>query len=129
MNFSIDFVQGMSQEVREWVTYLENRKAVREQKFQTALESLSLAVLETGKYINQVGKKGKINGQFEKERELGELWQKAAMDIRTVNPELAERCFLKAGYWTYPASLDETAIQQYDITLESMSKAVRGFVK
>jgi hypothetical protein len=111
---------SISHEIREWITMIQGSRTAHEQSVQAALQSLNEAVLQTRFYLSQLGTRN-----LEKERELADLWSRASLDLRSVNPELSDRCFAKADYWADPTTWDLQRRQRYNITLDSMSDAVR----
>lgn len=123
--FDLIPLTGISREVREWVDRTERGHKAQDQAIRTALKSMSIAVLETRSYIGQTSA-GAKERNLDKEREISELWNEAHMDLQSVDPALASRCFDKAEYWADPSLWNAEKVRQYNITLDSMSDAVRG---
>lgn len=125
--FDLNPLTGISREVRAWIDRVDRGREARNQSTRTALKSLSIAVLETRSYIGQISS-GNMERDFDKEGELSALWNEAHMDLQLVDDDLAERCFAKAEYWADPSSWDAEMVRQYNITLDSMSDAVRSLL-
>jgi len=125
--FDLNPLTAISREVREWMDKLEQRREARNQSTRTALKSLSLAVLETRAYLGQLSS-GKKRRNLERERDISQLWNDAHMELRGIDASLADRCFAKADHWADPSLWNKGKIRQYNITLDSMSDAVRDLL-
>ena len=112
---------SISQEIRAWLDTYKSKSKEKKAETKKAIEALSIAVLETKSYI-QNGFKERI---LEKESEIRDYWNQAHIELRSINSELAMRCFSKAEYWTEPNKWDSNKIKQYNITLTSMSQSLK----
>jgi len=126
MSFDLNPITGISREVREWISTLDQRQEAKSQTTMAALKSLSVAVLETRMYL-QLMSPTKTR-DLPRERELSQLWNDAQIQLRVVDPSLADRCFTKAEYWADPTRWSAEQVHQYNITLDSMAATVRHFV-
>ena len=126
MSINLNVLPAISAEIREWLDRRDTRQNARDETTRIAVQSISRAVLRTRAYLGQAGS-ADTERDLEKEQKLSELWNEAYQNLREVDPELADRCFLKADFWADRTSLDANNIQQYNITLDSMAEAVRSF--
>jgi hypothetical protein len=127
MDINLNPIEGMSREIREWLVLKQNTKTAKELVVRNALKSLALAVMETRAFTTRT-KNEDVIGKKDLERELANLWREASLDIQTIDPSLAARCFDKAEYWLNPTNWDDNMIQSYNISLDSMSDALRAFL-
>ncbi|HRI93610.1 MAG TPA: hypothetical protein PLS93_18435 [Accumulibacter sp.] len=125
----VGLVVGMFKEVRSWIQTLlgEKRELQREEK--NAIRALYVAANETQMYFNRLDRpflarnKNELNNfqrDIEREEQLSRLWLDASIEVRAFNPELAMRCFEKAGYWTNPDDWSEEDVKRANISLKSM---------
>jgi hypothetical protein len=125
--FDLNPLTAISREIREWTVRVEQNRSAQDEKTRSALKSLSIAVLETRSYLGKTTSADKTRN-LDKEREISALWNEAQINLRLVDPGLAERCFAKADYWADPSLWSDDKVRQYDIELDSMSDAVRGLL-
>lgn len=112
---------SISKEIRAWTELNRTASNAKREKIKKAVEALSKAVLETKAYVRN----GFQNRNLEKENEIRDLWNKAHVELRSIDSQLAKRCFLKAEYWTEPDNWDMEKVERYNITLDSMSKSLK----
>jgi hypothetical protein len=79
---------------------IRDKKKQRDEKNDQALAALYAALTETKQYILDLdeGKHRDRNREFA----IARLWHMASVPLRAIDTELAERCFLKGGYWMEP---------------------------
>ena len=104
MPFDINPITGLSREIREWLDRRDRGEEKRNVAVKTAMSSLSTAVLQTRRYIQSFAEGEYVQSMDPATRDrndesrLSDLWNKAQVDIATLDPDLAARCFLKAEY-------------------------------
>lgn len=81
------------------------------------------ALAETKAYIADLksGKPKDTQRQFA----IARLWNTASVPLREIDKDLAERCFLKGGYWMEPEAWDEARLEAKGITIDSVFEATR----
>lgn len=106
-----------------WLT-----KREREQERDDAAIRLVLqAVIATKQYIAVRNSRG---GQdVHAERDLAKAWTDAAVAIRHSNPELADRFFLKAEYWTDPNTWTADEVTDNQIRIVEIAKSARALLR
>lgn len=62
------------------------------------------------------------------ERQLIELWQSAALALRSEDPALARRLQIKAEYWANPARWTDADIARAEIYLDDITRIARRMV-
>jgi len=88
-----------------------------------ALRAILVALDETYLYYRDLGH-GK-NRELDREAQLVRYWSAAAIPLRHVDPELAQRCDQKAEYWLNPDNYTPDHVKELDIGLESVRNAYR----
>jgi hypothetical protein len=69
--------------------------------------------------------KSGVSRNRQKERSLARLWHDASVPLRTIEPELARKCFLKGSYWLEPEAWSEAKVEKNQIALERVFKETR----
>ena len=81
-----------------------------------AVESVLLAVLETERYLYDLGNRG--SASHKRESRLARLWSKAAIDVRTVDRRLSRIALMTSFTWANPLLLDDPKYQKIPSQLE-----------
>ena len=102
---------------------IRDQKKQRTEQIDQALLALYAALAETRSYLSDL-KDGK---RRDKKREfaIARLWNTASVPLRQIDKDLAERCFLKGGYWMEPEAWDQKKIEAKGITIDSVFEATR----
>lgn len=113
----MDFL-GMLTAIGEWIDRLRGMNRDKLAQSKAALQALVSATIKTTAYLANVRR----GAQIERDREstLAQLWSEASIELREINPDLAERCFIKAEYWADPEQWTDTQIQEARIGIESI---------
>lgn len=91
-----------------WFSFLRKERSERAEMERRALKVLCVALNETVLYFRRLERsylakteqeRPRFERNIEIEEALSRLWMEAAVDLRGANEDLAERCFLKGGYW------------------------------
>ncbi len=114
----IEMIPGLS----TVLSYLQNERQYKSQKYDEALHALHKAVHETNKYIN--GTKHNV----EQELELSNLWGQAAIKARNLSKDLAKRCYIKSEYWQDPDSWSFSKIKSDGICLTRIENELRDLI-
>lgn len=85
-----------------------------------AIDALSKAISETDFYIQRSLNKDKRDEN--RERELVELWRKAAIPLRHFDEELSEICKYKSDYWVNPEVWKPSLANNKSISLKSVKE-------
>lgn len=106
---------------------IKDKKKHRNEKTDQALSALYEALAETRHYISELdeGKSRDRNKEFA----IARLWNSALIPLREIDPELAERCFLKGGYWMEPDIWDSRSIKAKGIAINMMFDSTRHLLK
>ena len=102
---------------------LREGKKRRTERTDQALLALYEALAETRAYI--ADRAGGKRRNRKREFAIAKLWNAASIPLREIDPELAERCFLKGGYWMDPHVWDKKKIQEKGIAIDSVFEATR----
>lgn len=89
-----------------------------------ALRAISTALMETKLYYRD-----RANGKprnLDVEAQLAKYWAAAAIPLRHIDEELAQRCEQKAEFWINPDEWSDNDVQRLGIKLEDVSKAYRS---
>ena len=104
------------------LSYFQNERHVRTKEEDEALHALLKAIHETQQYIRE--------GVYdeEKEMELSYLWGEAAIAARKISKDLAERAYIKRGYWQDPDQWSYDAVKEAGIALEDIEEELRRLI-
>lgn len=98
-------------------------KKQRDEKLDQALFALYTALVETKAYVSELNNGKRRNKK--KEWALARLWHDASVPIRYIDKDLANRCFIKGGYWTEPELWTEAKIKKNGIALDRVFEETR----
>ncbi len=101
-------------------------KDQRERK-DAALRAIVIALDETYLYYRDQSKQRKRD--MDREAQLAKYWSAAAIPMRHVDPELAQRCDFKAEYWLNPERQTNDVISSLNISLDSVRAAYRALIR
>lgn len=103
----------------------ENRR-LQSERIDKALYALYMALNETRSYVSSLNRGMPRNS--EKEYAIARLWSDASVPLRTIDRDLAERCFIKSGYWLEPDTWSELMIKEQRIGLTQVLKSTRNLL-
>lgn len=95
----------------------------RTENTNQALKTLYAAISETKSYIHK--REDGMPRDRDQEFSIAELWQKSSIPLREIDVELAEKCFLKGGYWMEPEIWSEGKILSKGIAIDAVFEATR----
>jgi hypothetical protein len=154
MNF-LQTVLSLAAPIKEWFEAIRQHRQEQNEKVREAIQALYIALNETQIYIGRITRPPYIPagqqltkrsrkasptpgldlfvGPFglhvrrddEREAGLSRLWTQAALKLREVNPELADRCALKGSYWASPEQWVGKDVCRAHIEINQMFKAAR----
>jgi hypothetical protein len=101
-------------------------KEQRERK-DAAMRAIVIALDETAIYYRDLGESS--GRSRERENQLAKYWSAAAIPMRHVDQELAERCDMKAEFWLNPERYDANKIKQLNIQLDNVRETYRSLIK
>jgi hypothetical protein len=105
---------------------LREGKRQRSEKTDQALLALYAALNETKAYTQQ--RKGGAPRETQREFALANLWHRASIPLRELDPELAEKCFIKGGYWMEPDAWTDEKVKQSGIAIDQVFEQTRSFL-
>ncbi len=103
----------------------ENQK-LKGERIDKALYALYAALNETKDYVYSLNRG--IQRNREREYAIAKLWSDASVPLRTIDRDLAERCFIKSGYWLEPDTWSELMIKKKRIGLNQVLKSTRDLL-
>jgi len=106
--------------VISWFNTLAQDNRRNDEDYKKALLKIYLAANETRAYIATLKKRK--NQDREKEVQLAHLWTEASVELRSINPDLAQRCLLKGEYWSDPLNWDHDSIDTARISLKEVTR-------
>jgi len=98
----------------------------RDQKTDSALRKTHKALVETKGYLRVIEVQ---NRDPDKEHDIAYLWHEASVDMRHIDQELAEICFLKGGYWSNPDTWDQMKNPKHNISIENVESQLFELLK
>ncbi|WP_316348030.1 hypothetical protein [Desulfuromonas acetoxidans] len=120
--------------IRGWLAYFQNRRDTLRAEEKSALRALYVAANETRLYFRRLNHENRMAAHrqtpppernISKEEELSRLWLEASIEMRNFNMELAERCFVKGGYWADPDAWSDRDIVRANISLDNIFREAR----
>lgn len=111
----------------ELLKYFQDERHYKTDKRDEALKAINEAVQETRKHIRKVDEGEPEN--IDKEMELSSLWSKAAIPARYFSKQLAEKCYIKSGYWSEPDTWNYAQIKGEGITLDHIQEELKKLLK
>ena len=105
---------------------LRAEKKEKDEKTDQALYGLYTALNETKAYISYLESGNKRDRK--REFAIAKLWQDASVPLRTVDHDLARRCFDKGSYWLEPDAWSELMINRKRIGLDQVIESTRDLL-
>jgi hypothetical protein len=99
----------------------------KRQMDDVALKAISDALNETLIYSGRIDQGGPEDREIEEK--LARVWGAAAVPLRHIDPELAEKCQYKAEYWANPRHWDQKKVNQLGIALKDVANSYRDLLK
>ena len=95
----------------------------RNDRIDQALYALYAALNETKSYIERLDSGKRRNRKTE--WAIARLWHDASVPLRDIDPDLADRCFIKGSYWMEPETWTDVRIKRKRIKLDQVLKSTR----
>lgn len=108
------------------VGLIRNNRIQKDARTDEALFALYAALSETKVYAASLAE-GKPHDR-EYEHKLANMWHKASIPLRHIDPDLANRCFDKGNYWMYPNSWSEASIRDNRIAIDQVLESIRDLL-
>ena len=105
---------------------IRERHKYRNERIDQSLYALYAALNETKSHIAHLdlGKKR----DHKRELAIAKLWHVASIPLRSIDRDLAERCFLKGSYWLEPGSWTDVMIKKKRIKLDQLLTRTRNLL-
>jgi hypothetical protein len=103
-------------EIRAWILGIDQAQLEHDKESKIALKSIYTALAETKSYF--ADRKFESRNR-DRERQISKLWFEASVELKSIDQDLAMRCFLKGDYWTDPQNWDEKG--ELHISLNEMT--------
>ena len=111
-------------QLREWIGLIDARQVRDNANLKTALKSIYVAALETKMYLAAIEDRGEPQNH-DTEAKLSRLWLEAALDLREIDPDLADRCLLKGDYWANPNRWTDEQVEESRINVNTVYEEAR----
>jgi len=121
----VDIFPTMLKEVSGWTRTLLERHDQRTESVGHALKSIAVASNETRAYVAKI-RDNPNAATPDQAAALAKLWTEAGTDIYRVNPQLAERFFMKAEYWSDPVGWERSGRDLVLIDLDTLTESARA---
>ena len=108
-------VISLVNQVRQWLGMLKAQDVSDKADYKAALKAIFFAAFETKAYLAP----GRPQDP-DTELQLSRLWAEAALELRPINFDLAERCLIKADYWADPSTWTPGQIDEARIGLDTI---------
>lgn len=97
-----------------------------ETRLDAALTALNAALLPTKAYLVDLRRGGKRD--TDKEFQIAKHWSAAAVALRPIDADLAQRCSLKGGYWLEPETWTDERVQASGIAIDKIFEETRALI-
>lgn len=115
-------VLSIFKEFRDWLLGIDKATLEHSKEEKAALKSLYIALSETKAYFAD----RKVSStDRERERQISKLWFEAASQLKSIDRNLAERCFLKGDFWTDPDNWKQDEGNKINISIDEMTRLSR----
>lgn len=111
----------------ELLKYFRDERHYKSDKKEEALLAINKAIQETRKYIRKTNEGSPEN--TDEEMEISNLWGQAAIHARHFSKNLAEKFYIKRGYWKDPDNWNYVEAKGKDITLKHIEEQVGKLLK
>lgn len=121
-----------------WFGLLRKEQLERSERERRAIKALYVALNETVLYFRRLDRphlartrkeKKEFERNIQTEEALSRLWMEASVELRDINPVLAERCFLKGQYWADRDSWSEGDVRKTNITLAKVLEDAQALMR
>ncbi|HTA59652.1 MAG TPA: hypothetical protein VK805_15935 [Candidatus Baltobacteraceae bacterium] len=121
-----------------WLGLLRKEQLGRGERERRAIKALYIALNETNLYFRRLDRPHLARSKQERkefqrniraEEALSRLWIEASVELRDINPDLADRCFLKGTFWADRDQWSDEDVQRANITLQKVVRDARAFLR
>lgn len=120
-----------------WFGLLRKEQKERKEQERKAIKALYVALNETLTYFRRLehpelalpGTTNEAQRNLHIEDSISRLWMEAAVELKDIQPQLSQRCFMKGVYWTGRDRWNEERVKDANIKLEALlddAKALLG---
>jgi hypothetical protein len=132
----IPFLLKAADSIFGWFGLLRKEQKERQELERRAIRGLYVALNETLTYFRRIehpefagpDNKAEFERNIRTEDGLSRLWMEAAVELRDVNADLSQRCFMKGVYWTDRDNWDDEKVREANIKLEELLKDARALL-
>lgn len=115
----VTLLLSVFKEFKDWIIGIDKSNLEHNKEDKTALKSIYLALSETKFYF--VDRKTMPQDR-NRERQISKLWFDASTELKTIDRDLAQKCFLKGDFWTDPDNWHKNDGEKINISIEEMTK-------
>ena len=127
MALEIQSLKILFSALAQGISVITNYKNKQDAKYELALYAIYTATTETKNYIASWGRRKKHDTK--KEIKLSKLWNEAAIKLKDIDNDLAQRCIIKADYWANPDEWTQGDIKESKIALDKIIKEARKLLE
>jgi hypothetical protein len=120
-----------------WFGLLRKEQKERKEQERKAIKALYVALNETLTYFRRLehpelappGTANEAQRNLRIEDSISRLWMEAAVELKDIQPQLSQRCFMKGVYWTDRDRWNDERVKDANIKLEALlddAKALLG---
>lgn len=99
----------------------------RSDREDAALELLFQAINETKIYLARL-QQGRARSR-KREEALSRQWSAAAVAVRRIDPQLANRCLMKSDHWLWPDRWSKRQVKQARIGIDEIHATAKGLLR
>jgi hypothetical protein len=121
----VTLVLSIFKEFKDWILGIDKANLEHNKEDKIALKSIYLALSETKFYFRD---RKTIPQDRERERQISKLWFDASTELKNIDRDLAQRCFLKGDFWTDPNNWQQNDEESINISIEEMTKLSKELI-
>jgi hypothetical protein len=132
----VPFLLKAVDSIYSWFGLLRKEQKERQEQERRAIKALYVVLNETLTYFRRIEhpefatpeNRAEFERNIKTEDALSRLWMEAAVELRGVNQDLSERCFMKGVYWSDRDRWDEEKVKATNIKLEALLQDAKALL-
>lgn len=106
-----------------WIGLVRQEELRLDERKRSALNAVYTAISETKMYLANSASGEDYDRDVE--AKLARLWNSAAVELRDIDHDLADRCLVKGNYWSDPRNWSADETEQARIKLDTVFSKAR----
>jgi hypothetical protein len=121
----VTLLLSIFKEFKDWILGIDKANLENNKEDKIALKSIYIALSETKFYFTD---RKTMPQDRNRERQISKLWFDASTELKHIDRELAQMCFLKGDFWTDPDNWKQNDGEKINISIEEMTRLSKGLL-